>query len=174
MDQLSDAYVFFSRGIKLLSNYYDPDAGVRLGFADALQDRLREAEDEDNRLLRLDMTEYGDFAGLLRAVCLALGCDEAGRQDLTLSALQRLTDSLDEQLADEEKCVCLLLENFQLCAQRWTEPDFGWFRELLYHSEVFSCVTVSDRHIELFAHVPSLGSALSNIFTVAERIGGGQ
>ena len=174
MDQIKDVSLFFARGIKLLSNYYHEDEAVRRRFADDLAERLGQDADEDNLLLRLDLADYEDFAELLRALCLALEPEETGGPELTLSALQRALDGLERRLEREERCVCLLLENFQLCAGRWTEPDFGWLRELLYHSEVFSCVTVSDRHMELFAHVPALGSALSNIFTVAERIGGGR
>ncbi len=172
MDQINDVLEFFSMGIKLLSNYYSADEAARRRFADRLGARLAEAADDDNRLLRVDLADCADFGALLRTLCLALGQEKAEQPDMSLSALQRLTDSLDRRLSREEKCVCLLLENFQLCRERWTDPDFGWLRNLLYSSDAFSCVTVSDRHIDLFAHVPAMGSALSNIFTVAEEIGG--
>ena len=171
MDQITDVLEFFSMGIKLLSNYYSGDPETRRRFADELGRRLEEAADEDNRLLRLDLADCADFAELLRAVCAALG-EEAGQPETPLSGLQKAVGALDRRLFREEKCVCLLIENFDLCERRWAEADFGWFRNLLYSSDVFSCVTVSDRHIDLFAHAPSMGSALSNIFTVAEEIGG--
>ena len=172
MDQIKDVLDFFSMGIKLLSNYYSEDGELRRRFADELAGRLSGESSGDNRLLRLDLADCGDFSALLRAICLALGGEEAGNAELSVSRLQKLTDALDRRLAAEETCVCLLIENFDLCRERWTDADFGWFRNLLYNSDVFSCVTVSRDHIDLFAHVPAMGSALSNIFTVVEQIGG--
>ncbi len=172
MNQINDVLDLFSMGIKLLNNYYSEDEETRRRFADALAARLQEASADENRLLRLDLADCADFGALLRAVCLALGEEKAGQPDLPLSALQKLTDTLDRRLAREETCVCLLIENFDRCREAWTDADFGWLRNLLYRSDVFSCVAVSSRHIDLFAHVPSMGSALSNIFTIVERIGG--
>lgn len=171
MNQVSDVILYFSNDITLLNNYYSESEEVRHRFVDELKKGLKEkAADENRTVLCIDMKDCDNFGALLCRIYMELAEEEAGYpDDMPLSIWQRGMRSLDRHMEQEGKHICLLLEEFHLC-KKWDDPDFSWFREFLYHSGVFSCITVSDQHLERFAHRPPFGSPLSNIFTVVEKI----
>ncbi len=169
MNQITELIECYSSGFLPLSNYYSGNEERRRRFADALRKGLEERADESRSVLCVDLKDCDGLDDLLRRICRALGAENADRPGLSLFGLQRIARSLDRSLEKEGKNVCLLLESFEQCGS-WEDPDFSWFREFLYHTGAFSCITVSASPLEDFAHRPPFGSPLSNIFTVMEEI----
>ena len=170
MSQVSDVILYFSNDITLLNNYYSESEEVRHRFADELRRGFLEKTDENRTVLSIKLKDCADLGDLLRTVYQNMVKEEnSPPEDLPLSIWQRTIRTLDRRMEREGKHICLLIEEFHLC-RVWDDTDFSWFREFLYHSDVFSCITVSESHLERFAHRPPFGSPLSNIFTVVERI----
>lgn len=152
------------------------DDTVLKKLADAIEEQVGKLPC-DFRVIRVDLKDYSDFAGLLWAMLDKTFSDaKFSRDDTSVQREDFESVTSEDELCFQLQCVIkedfsqrgihvmLMMEHYEEAGEKWFPDNFGWMRGLQCDTQTFSVLVLSRMLAMQVSEEPRGSSAFYNIF----------